>query len=134
MNDTQMKSMYETAKTIAVIGLSNNQAKAAYGVASFMQKKGYKIVPVNPSCEEALGEKCYPSLEDIPFTVDLVDVFRRPEFTPEIARSAVKIGTKTFWLQEGIVNPEAKKIAEEGGLDYVEDLCFFKEYIRLFGF
>lgn len=134
MDDAQLKSMFESAKTIAVVGLSNNQAKAAYGVASYLQRSGYKIAPVNPACGEALGEKCYPALEDIPFPVDIVDVFRRSEFTPDIARSAVKVGAKTLWLQEGIANPESRKIAEEAGLSYVEDKCIFRERARLFGF
>ncbi|SDX08789.1 hypothetical protein SAMN05421504_102269 [Amycolatopsis xylanica] len=111
------------AKTIAVVGLSRNPGKASHGVAMQLQKAGFRIIPVNPDADELLGEKVYRSLTDIPEPVDLVDVFRPAEFTPEIARQAVAIGAKTLWLQQDIVSAEAREIAESAGLTYIEDRC-----------
>ncbi|ANN14797.1 succinate--CoA ligase [Amycolatopsis orientalis] len=111
------------AKTIAVVGLSRDPAKASHGVAAVLQAHGFRIIPVHPTAEELLGEKVYRSLTDIPEPVDLVDVFRPSEDTPPIAEQAVAIGAKALWLQQGIVSAESRRIAEEGGLDYVEDRC-----------
>ncbi|HKS46944.1 MAG TPA: CoA-binding protein [Amycolatopsis sp.] len=111
------------ANTIAVVGLSRDPGKAAHAVPASLQAAGFRIIPVHPSADELLGEKVYRSLTDIPEPVDLVDVFRPPVEAPEIARQAVAIGAKTLWLQQGIVSAEARRIAEEGGLDYVEDRC-----------
>jgi predicted CoA-binding protein len=111
------------ASTIAVVGLSRYPAKEAHAVPATMQAAGFRIIPVHPSAEELLGENAYQSLEDIPEPVDLVDVFRPSPEAPGIARQAVRIGAKTLWLQQGIVSPEARRIAEDAGLDYVEDLC-----------
>jgi predicted CoA-binding protein len=112
-----------TANTIAVVGLSRNPAKAAHAVAANLQRAGFRIIPVHPSANELLGEKVYRSLTDIPEPVDLVDVFRPAPEAPGIARQAVAIGAKTLWLQQDIVSPEARRIATEAGLDYVEDRC-----------
>ena len=112
-------------RTIAVVGCSRHEWKAAHSVPRVMQAAGYRIIPVNPSTEEILGERCYPTLTDIPegVAVDLVDVFRPAEFAPAIARRAVERGAKALWLQSGIVSVVARAIAEEAGLDYVEDAC-----------
>ena len=134
MNDEQLKEMYNSAKTVAVVGLSKNTARAAHGVAKSLQGWGYKIVPVNPGCDEVLGETCYPSLKDIPFPVDVVDVFRASEFAPEIARGAVNIGAKYLWLQDNVESAEAREIAEKAGIMFIENNCIFRERIRLFGF
>ncbi|RSN25234.1 CoA-binding protein [Amycolatopsis roodepoortensis] len=111
------------SKTIAVVGLSRDPAKASHGVAAVLQAHGFRIIPVHPSADELLGEKVYRSLTEIPEPVDLVDVFRPSEDTPPIAEQAVAIGAKALWLQQGIVSAESRRIAEEGGLAYVEDRC-----------
>ncbi len=112
-----------SARTIAVVGLSRDPAKASHGVASVLQAHGFRIIPVHPSATELLGEKVYRSLTDIPEPVDLVDVFRPAADTPAIAEQAVAIGAKALWLQQDIVSAEAKQIAEAGGLEYVENRC-----------
>ncbi|TVT54987.1 CoA-binding protein [Amycolatopsis cynarae] len=112
-----------SANTIAVVGLSRNPAKAAHAVPKSMQAAGFRIIPVHPSADELLGERVYRSLTDIPEPVDLVDVFRPAAEAPGIAHQAVEIGARSLWLQEGIVSPEARRIAMEAGLDYVEDEC-----------
>jgi predicted CoA-binding protein len=116
------------AKTIAVVGASSNPAKSSHGVMKMLQGEGYRCIPVNPNETEILGEKAYASLSDIPEKIDIVDVFRRPEYTPEVAREAVKIGAKTLWLQLGIANDEAAKAASEGGLNVVMDSCIAVEH------
>jgi len=133
MEDAELKRLFDSIKTIAVVGLSNNKEKAAYGVASYLQRAGYRIVPVNPGCEQALGEKCYAYLEEIPLPVDLVDVFRRSEFAPGIARSAVKIGAKALWLQDEVISEEAEKIAREAGLFFRQNDCIFRQRTRIYG-
>jgi predicted CoA-binding protein len=115
-------------KTIAVVGLSGNAMRPSYGVSEYMQSQGYRIVPVNPAEAEILGEKSYPTLEAIPFAVDCVDVFRKPDAVPEIVASAIAIGAKSIWLQEGVVHDEAAAKAEAAGLDVVQDLCILKEH------
>ncbi len=124
-SDAEVRSLLGDARTIAVVGLSSNPLRDSFEVAEFLQAKGYRIVPVNPNETEVLGERAYPSLLDIPedVRVDVVDVFRRAEHTPEIARQAVRIGAKVLWLQDGIVNEEARRIAEEGGLTVIMGVC-----------
>ena len=134
MSDDELKSLFDSIKTVAIVGLSNNQQRAAYGVASYLQRAGYRIVPINPSCDEVLGEMCYPNLTDVPFPVDAVDVFRRSEFAPEIARQAVEMGAKVLWLQDGVESDEAGKIAAEGGLTFVQNDCMFRQRTRLCGY
>jgi hypothetical protein len=112
-----------SAKTIAVVGLSRDPAKAAHGVPATLQAHGFRIIPVHPSATELLGEKVYRSLKDIPEPVDLVDVFRPSPEAAGIAADAVAIGAKALWLQQGITSAEARHIAENGGLEYVEDRC-----------
>jgi predicted CoA-binding protein len=132
MNDDKLRELFISTKTIAIVGLSDNQERPAYRIAEYLKRVGYRIVPVNPGCTEVLGEKCYSSLEEIPFSVDLVDVFRRGEFAPEIARQVVKIGAKVLWLQEEVISPEAEKIARDAGLTFVQNECIFKQRSRLF--
>ena len=122
-------------KVIAVVGLSANWWRPSFFAAKYMQDHGYRIVPVNPNYEEILGETCYPSLEDIPedIRVDIVDVFQKPEAAPAAAKSAVAIGAKVLWLQIGVINEEAKAIAQEGGLEVVVDRCVKIEHGRLLG-
>lgn len=121
--DDRAAQLLAEANTIAVVGASRDPAKAAHSVPANLQAAGFRIIPVNPWAETLFGERVYRSLADIPEPVDLVEVFRPAEYTPEIARQAVAIGAKTLWLQQGIVSAEARRIAEEGGLAYVEDRC-----------
>ncbi|MEZ5665191.1 MAG: CoA-binding protein [Burkholderiaceae bacterium] len=120
-------------RTIAVVGLSAEWHRPSYFAAKYMQEHGYRIVPVNPRYPEILGEKSYARLEDIPFPVDMVDVFRREEEIAAIARSAVAIGARTLWQQLGLKNVEADRIATEAGLDSIWDRCVKIEHARLFG-
>lgn len=119
----QLKELLEQSNTIAVVGLSDNRDRVSYMVSEAMKKKGYRIIPVNPNATEILDEICYASLSDIPFPVDLVNVFRRSEYTPEVAEEAVKIGAKALWLQLGIYSEEAAAIAEAAGMTVVMDRC-----------
>jgi uncharacterized protein len=119
----------QDATTIAVVGASANPAKAAYAVPVALQRMGFRIVPVNPTIEEAFGERAYPSLAEVPddITIDIVDVFRRPADVPPVAHAAVARGARVLWLQSGITSDEARTISEAGGLDYVEDRCLMVE-------
>jgi len=119
----RIKEILLAANTIAVVGLSEDPSKTSHMVSEAMQKKGYRIIPVNPNAKSVLGEKSYPSLKDIPEPVDIVNVFRRPEHTPPIAQDAVAIGAKVLWLQLGIANDETARIAQEGGLEVIMDRC-----------
>ena len=124
-DDRELRALLGTARVIAVVGLSSKPHRPSHEVAAYLQSAGYRIVPVNPNETSVLGEHAYASLIEIPSNVrvDVVDVFRRSEETPAIARDAVAIGAKALWLQEGIVNDEAARIAIEGGLDVVMGLC-----------
>ncbi len=126
-----IEQILREAKTIAVVGLSNDSSKASYNVGKTLQRIGYRVIPVNPKENEVLGQKAYARLEDIAEPIDIVNVFRRPEHTPEVARSAVSVGAKALWLQLDIANEEAKQIAEAGGLDVVMDTCILVEHSRL---
>ena len=128
-----LRRILRTCRTIAVVGLSADWFRPSYFAASYLQGKGYRIVPVNPKYPEILGEKSYARLEDIPFPVDMVDVFRKPADLPPIAESAVRIGAKCLWQQLGVANAEADAIARAGGLDSVMDRCVKIEHARLFG-
>jgi predicted CoA-binding protein len=123
--DRELRALLGGARTIAIVGLSSRPDRPSHEVASFLQAQGYRIVPVNPHETEVLGEGALPSLLDIPpdVRVDVVDVFRRAEHTPQIAREAVAIGAKALWLQQGIIDDEAYRIASDAGLDVVMGLC-----------
>jgi predicted CoA-binding protein len=122
-----------TAKTIAVVGLSNNPLRASHFVGFYLQRHGYRVIPVNPRETEILGEKCYPSLLEVPVPVDVVDVFRAPSALPGIAKDAVAIGAQTLWCQFGVIDEEGARIAEEGGLTVVMDRCLKVEHARYIG-
>ncbi|WP_027084180.1 CoA-binding protein [Cohnella panacarvi] len=119
----QIKQILQEANHIAVVGLSDDPSKTSHMVSEAMQRKGYRIIPVNPNATTILGEKCYPTLADVPDPIDIVNVFRRPEHTPQVAKDAVAAGAKVLWLQLGIVSDEAAAIAEEGGLTVIMDRC-----------
>jgi predicted CoA-binding protein len=132
-SDATLRSILSQARTIAVVGLSSKPHRDSYGVARYLQHRGYKVVPVNPNETEALGETAYPSLLDVPsdMAIDIVDVFRKAEETPTVAEDAVRAGAKVLWLQEGIVNDEARRIAEDAGLAVVMGLCIRTTRARL---
>lgn len=130
-SDQQIKELLQKAHTIAVVGLSSSRFRASYGVSQYMQSAGYRIIPVNPNEKEVLGEKSYARLEDIPEKIDLVDVFRRPEFVPEIVDAAIRVGARAIWMQEGVVNEAAAQRARDAGLFVVMDSCILKEHRRL---
>jgi uncharacterized protein len=132
-SDAELASILGSARTIAVVGLSSKPSRPSHEVAAYLQGKGYRIVPVNPNETEVLGERAFASLLDVDVPVDAVDVFRRAEHTPEIARQAVQVGAKVLWLQEGIVNDEAYRIAIEGGLEVVMGACMMRTRERLEG-
>lgn len=131
LNDTQMSTLLGTAKTIAVVGLSSNPMRPSFGVSEYLQNHGYRIIPVNPSETEVLGEKCYGSLLDVPEPIDIVDIFRRSESVPEVVDDAIKKGAGCIWMQEGVVHTEAAAKAEAAGIAVVMDLCILKEHRRL---
>jgi predicted CoA-binding protein len=119
----QIKQILTDTKVIAVVGLSDNPDRISYMVSQAMQDKGYRIIPVNPNAEQILGEKSYASLEDIPDSIDIVNVFRRSEHIVPIAEEAVKIKAKVLWLQQGIYNEAAAQIAENHGIEVIMDRC-----------
>jgi predicted CoA-binding protein len=133
--DRELRALLGQVHTIAVVGLSSKPDRPSLGVAGYLQEHGYRIVPVNPRETEVLGERAYPSLRDIPadIPIDVVDVFRRAEETPEVARDAVAIGAKVLWLQADIVNEEAYRIASEAGLDVIMGVCIRTTRQRLEG-
>ncbi len=122
-----MRELLRDSKSIAVVGLSSDVRRPSYEVASYLKGVGYTIIPVNPNETEVLGEKAYARLEDVPGRIDIVDVFRRAEFLPEIAEAAVAVKAKVLWMQLGIVNADAAERARAGGLVVVEDSCLFVE-------
>lgn len=134
MNDEQtLKDILLSAKTIASVGLSSNQQKESFWIVSYLKDQGYRIIPVNPTADEILGEKAYPDLESVPEKIDVVQVFRKPEDVPPVVDSAIKVGAKVVWMQEGIVNEEAAQKAREAGMQVVMDACMRVTHRRLIG-
>ena len=134
MNDDQMmKDILLSAKTIASVGLSSNQQKESYWIVSYLKDQGYRVIPVNPTADEILGEKSYPDLESVPEKIDVVQVFRKPEDVPPVVDSAIKAGAKVVWMQEGIVHEAAAQKAREAGLQVVMDACMRVTHRRLIG-
>lgn len=134
MSDIEsLRRILATQRTIAVVGLSADWFRPSYFASKYMQAHGYRIIPVNPKYSEILGERCYPSLADIPDPVDMVDVFRKTEDVLPIARQAIEIGARSLWQQLGVVNLEADRLAREAGLDSVMNRCVKIEHARLFG-
>lgn len=127
-----VNEILKSSKTIAVVGLSNRRFRPSYGVAEYLKSAGYRIIPINPNQKEVLGEKAYARLEDVPVPVDIVDIFRRPEFVPEIVESAIRIGARAVWMQEGVTHPEAAERARSAGLFVVQNTCILKEHIKRF--
>jgi predicted CoA-binding protein len=123
--------LLRSARTIAVVGLSSNRSRASYAVSSYLQRSGYRIIPVNPEETEVLGEKAYARLEDVPEHIDIVDVFRRSEYVPEIVDSAIGVGAGAVWMQEGVSHEAAAEKARKAGLTVVMDRCILKEHTRI---
>ena len=129
----KLRRILRKSRTIAVVGLSANWYRPSYFAAKYMQEHGYRVIPVNPMYPEVLGEKCYKSVRDIPEKIDIVDCFRKSEEIPALAGDAVAVGAKVLWMQLGVHNPEARRIAEDAGLEVVENRCVKIEHARLFG-
>lgn len=118
-----LKMLLQGARTIAVVGCSDKPWRSSYSIAAFLRDQGYRIYPVNPAIEEVLGVRAYPDLRSVPEPIDIVDVFRRPEFVPEIVRDAIAVGARALWLQSGITHPAAEEEARRAGLEVVSDRC-----------
>jgi uncharacterized protein len=133
--DRELRAMLGDVRTIAVVGLSSKHGRPSYEVARYLHEHGYRIVPINPNETQVLGEPAYPTLADVPpeIRIEVVDVFRRAEETPAVARAAVAVGARVLWLQEGIVSEEAARIATEGGLDVIMGVCIRHVRERLMG-
>jgi predicted CoA-binding protein len=127
----RVAEILQQSRTIAVVGLSSKRFRASYGVTEYMQRAGYRIIPVNPEESEVLGEKSYPDLDSVPEAIDVVDIFRRSEFVPEIVEAAIRKGAKAVWMQEGVIHEDAARRAADAGLDVVMDRCILKEHRRL---
>jgi predicted CoA-binding protein len=124
------KEILERFRKIAVVGLSSHTWRASYGVSRFMQTVGYEITPVNPNEAEVLGRKAYPSLDDVPGPLEIVNIFRRSEHVPEIVDAAIRRDAKVIWMQEGVVHEESARRARAAGIDVVMDRCIFKEQMK----
>ena len=132
-DDSQIKDLLNHAKTIAVVGLTNNPMRPSHGVSAYMQHQGYRIIPVNPGIDEALGEKAYSSLRDIPkdVKIDIVDVFRRPDAVPQVVDDVIDLKLPAIWLQETVVHEQAAEKARKAGVFVMMDSCILKEHRRL---
>ncbi len=126
-----IEKVIKESQTIAVVGLSPNPQRPSYGVARYLQQQGYRIIPVNPTVAEVLGEKSYPDLSSIPEHIDVVDIFRRSEDVPPIVEEAIKVKASAVWMQEGVIHDEAAERARRAGLRVVMDKCMLKEHQRL---
>ena len=120
--------LLKTARTIAVVGLSNRPLRPSHGVALYMQQQGYRIIPVNPNIQSALGEKAYASLKDVPEKIDLVNIFRRSEFVPEVVDQAIALAVPAVWMQEDVIQEQAAEKARQAGIFVVVDRCILKEH------
>jgi uncharacterized protein len=127
---TQISDILRTARTIAVVGLSGKRFRPSYGVTEYMQRAGYRIIPVNPYETQILGERCYPDLDSVPDEVDIVDIFRRSEFVPDIVEAAIRKGAKAIWMHEGVYHEAAARRATEAGIVVLMDRCILKDHRR----
>ena len=128
-----VRELLRKAKNIAVVGLSSNPLRASHGVAAYLQAQGYRIIPVNPNINGVLGEPAYPSLLQVPEPIDLVDIFRRSEFVPEIVEQAIQLKVPTIWMQEGVIHEEAAEKARRAGIFVVMDQCILVQHRARFG-
>lgn len=128
-----IRDLLAQAKTIAVVGLSDSPLRPSYGVSAYMQAQGYKILPVNPRISESLGERSYPSLSDVPGRIDIVNIFRRPEYVEEIVDQAIRLKIPAIWMQEEVIHERSAEKARNAGMFVVMDLCILKEHKARFG-
>jgi uncharacterized protein len=128
---TTPAEILQSAKTIAVIGLSSRRFRPSYGVSEYMKSMGYRIIPVNPNETEILGERVYATLDEVPDQIDIVNVFRRSEFVPAIVEAAIRKRARVIWMQEGVEHPQAAERAMQAGLDVISDRCILKEHRKL---
>ncbi|HTS58164.1 MAG TPA: CoA-binding protein [Terriglobales bacterium] len=128
-----IRELFERSKTIAVVGLSNSPLRPSHGVSAYMQTHGYRIIPVNPRINGALGEKAYPSLAEVPEKIDIVNIFRRPEFVPEVVNQAIQLRVPAIWMQEEVIHEEAAGKARKAGIFVIMDRCILKEHRSRFG-
>ena len=133
LNTNALRKILLENNTVAIVGLSAKWHRPSYFVGKYLVDHGYKIIPVNPNHEEILGQKCYPDLASIPHPVDIVDLFQRADTTPDYALQAIEIGAKVLWLQLGIINQEAQKLAQDANLKFVMNKCLKIEHGRIFG-
>ncbi len=126
-----IKRILDECRAVAVVGLSSNPARPSHGVANYIQRQGYRVIPVNPNEREVLGEKAYATLADVPEKIDLVDIFRRSEEAGAVVDEAIAVGAKAVWLQEGVIDKAAAKRAQDAGLLVVMDRCWLKEHARM---
>ena len=132
MNEAeQIAELLKGARTIAVVGLSDSPMRTSYGVSAYMQAQGYRIIPVNPTIRESLGERAYATLSDVPEKIDIVNVFRRSEFVPEVVDEAIRLKLPAIWMQEGVVHAAAAEKARKAGVFVVMDRCILKEHRRM---
>ena len=127
-----IKEILEQYKTIAVVGLSNHPGRASYSVSRYMQNAGYRIIPVNPLETEVLGEKAYPSLDDVPDSFEIVDIFRRPEYVPDIVEAAIRRNARVIWMQQGVIHEAAAAQANAAGMEVVMDRCILQDHMLYF--
>jgi len=132
-DDSELRQILTTAKTVACVGVSSNPEKPSYGIFQYLAEAGYRMIPVNPTAPEILGRPSYPSVRMIPEKIDVVQVFRKPEDVPPVVEQAIQAGAKVVWMQEGVVNEEAAAQAEKAGLKVVMDRCMMKTHQRLLG-
>jgi predicted CoA-binding protein len=128
-----IEELLRSSRTIAVVGLSSNPMRASNGVAEYLKRSGYEVIPVNPNETEVLGEKCYARVEDVPERIDIVDIFRRSEFVPEVVDAAIAVGARAVWMQEGVIHEDAAERARAAGLQVVMDRCILKDHRALRG-
>ena len=133
IDSNELRRILKECKTVAVVGLSANEMRPSYFAAKYMQDHGYRIFPVNPNYDEILGETCYPDLASIPEPVDMVDLFQRSDRVMPFVEQAIEIKARVVWMQLGVINDEAAKLASDAGLEVVVDRCVKIEYARLFG-
>ena len=127
-----IKEILERYKIIAVVGLSSQTWRPSYGVSQYMQNAGYRIIPVNPNETDVLGEKAYPSLDDVPEPFEIVDIFRRPEYVPDIVEAAIRRNARVIWMQLGVANEAAAARARTAGLEVVMDRCILQDHMAYF--
>lgn len=127
-----IRDLLQKYTTLAVVGISPKLSRPSHGVAAYMKAHGYRVIPVNPNIDSVLGERCYPTLDEVPEKIDIVVIFRKPELVPPVVESAIRVGASVVWMQEGIAHEEAARQARKAGLEVVEDRCILKEHAKRF--